>query len=155
MQYSEFVILNSEAKYAMWIHIYEFKKIITQISVMNSFMNWVFMNSCAATFARTMSLINLEINKFKSWASYVGQWNVSLLQGSDPCFLITLVLHIFAEPLFSLIVVKMSNFRVPWVGLLCTGALPPLLNVLIAWMLLQAPCTFKGSAGGARSAALR
>ena len=42
-------------------------------------------------------------------ASNVGQWKVPLQKGSDPCFLMSLVLHVFAEPLFSLVVVKMSN----------------------------------------------
>ena len=42
-------------------------------------------------------------------ASYVGQWKVPLQQGSDPCFLMSLVLHVFAKPLFSLVIVKMHN----------------------------------------------
>ena len=49
-------------------------------------------------------------------ASYVGQWNVPLQHGrhwkspgSDPCPLMSLVLHVFAEPLFWRVVAKMCN----------------------------------------------
>ena len=57
-----------------------------------------------------------RLSALESWASlgqvvasYVGQWNVPLQQGSDPCFLMSLVLDVFAEPLFCRIVVKMRN----------------------------------------------
>ena len=50
-----------------------------------------------------------DLSLGKVVASYVGQWNVPLQQGSDPCFLMSLVLDVFAEPLFCRIVVKMRN----------------------------------------------
>ena len=46
-------------------------------------------------------------------ASNVGQWKVPLQKGRDPCFLMSLVLHVFAEPLFRLVVVKMCNLPEP------------------------------------------
>ena len=46
-------------------------------------------------------------------ASNVGQWKVPLQKGRDPRFLMSLVLHVFAEPLFRLVVVKMCNFPEP------------------------------------------
>ena len=42
-------------------------------------------------------------------ASNVGQWKVPLQQGGDPGFFMPLVLHIFAEPLFSLVIIMMRN----------------------------------------------
>ena len=43
-------------------------------------------------------------------ASDVGQWKVPLQQASDPGFLMPLVLHVLAKPLFNLVVVMMRNF---------------------------------------------
>ena len=43
-------------------------------------------------------------------ACHVGQWKVSLQQTGDPGFLMPLVLHVLAKPLFSLVVVMMRNF---------------------------------------------
>ena len=43
-------------------------------------------------------------------ASNVGQWKVPL---PIPCFLMSLALHVFAEPLFCLVVVKMCNLPEP------------------------------------------
>ena len=45
MQYSEFVEFNSVVKYGIWIRCNEFKRITTQISVMNTYMKWIVMNS--------------------------------------------------------------------------------------------------------------
>ena len=41
-------------------------------------------------------------------ASNVGQWKVPLQKGSDPFFLMSLVFHVFAEPLFLLVVVRLA-----------------------------------------------
>ena len=42
-------------------------------------------------------------------ANNVGQWKVPLEPCSDPCFLMSLALHVFAEPLFLLVDVKMCS----------------------------------------------
>ena len=45
IQYSEFMVLNSVVEYVIWIHFDESKIIITWISVMNPWLNWIFFNS--------------------------------------------------------------------------------------------------------------
>ena len=42
-------------------------------------------------------------------SSKVGQLKVPLQQCSEPCFLMSLIPHLFAKPLFCLVVVKMHN----------------------------------------------
>ena len=55
-----------------------------------------FASCCFLSFSALIpNLDDLVLGK----ASYVGQWNVPLQQGSDSCFLMSLVLNAFAEPL--------------------------------------------------------
>ena len=59
-----------------------------------------------------MSLNILKVNDLvlgKIEASNVEQWKVQLPQGDDPGFFMPLVLHIFAKPLFSLVIITMRN----------------------------------------------
>ena len=63
---------------------------------------------CPLTLLNIPNVDDLVLGKIA--ASNVGQWKMPLQQCSDPCFLMSLVLHVFAEPLFRLVVVKMCNF---------------------------------------------
>ena len=78
-------------------------------------------------------------------ASCVGQCNVPLLQGRDPCFLMSHVLHVLAEPLSCRVVVKMRN-RPESVHF----AQELHLLLLTTWMHWSC-ITITGSAGGALS----
>ena len=92
-----------------------------------------------------------DLSLGKVVASYVGQWNVPLQQGSDPCFLVYFVLHVFTEPPFCSVVVKKHAISLSQFTLSKGSAFS------FSWpeCSCKTPCTFKGSAGGARSAALR
>ena len=64
--------------------------------------------------------------------SHVGQWNVPLKQRSDPCFLMSLVFYVFAEPLRALLPRHCKDAQSPWIGLLWAGAPPSPAHGLIA-----------------------